>query len=232
MSLLRRFPHPMALLLGGVVVAALLTWALPAGEYERQVDAASGRELVVPGTWHRIDAAPVGPAAAVLAVPRGIVMGADIVVVVLFVGGAFVLLDQTGALGRLVGALVGRARNPRLVVVAVSLVFATLGALVNLHEEVIALVPVLLVLSRGLGYGPITALAAFRDSGSGDPDGGGAGRDGTGPPLIPADRFKGSVSLIGVVDRIVDRIVDRGGSRRAATTDGRPGRGGPAPGVP
>jgi len=31
--------------------------------------------------------------------------------------------------------------------------------MVNVHEEIIALVPVLLVLSRGLGFGAITALA-------------------------------------------------------------------------
>jgi uncharacterized ion transporter superfamily protein YfcC len=149
----------MVLLLGGVLVAALLTWLLPAGVYERTVNAETAREVVVPGTWHRVDAVPVGFAQAVLAVPRGLVMGADVMVVILLVGGAFVLLEQTGALGRLVGTLVGRTTRPRLVVVAVSILFAVLGALVNVHEEIIALVPVLLVLSRGLGFGPITALA-------------------------------------------------------------------------
>jgi uncharacterized ion transporter superfamily protein YfcC len=149
----------MVLLLGGVLVAALLTWLLPAGEYERRPLPDSSRELVVPGTWHPVEVAPVGLAQAVLAVPRGIVMGADVVVVVLFVGGAFVLLEHTGALGRLVGGLVGRTRRPRFVIVAISLAFATLGALVNMFEEIIALVPVLLVLSRGLGFGPVTALA-------------------------------------------------------------------------
>src|SRR5689334_20804535 len=28
-----RFPHPLLLLVGGVLIAAMLTWALPAGEY-------------------------------------------------------------------------------------------------------------------------------------------------------------------------------------------------------
>ncbi len=153
-----RFPHPMVLLLGAVFVAAIATWVLPAGEYERVVQAATGREVVVPGTYHRVDASPVGPAAAVLAVPRGIVAGADVLVVILFVGGAFAMLERTGALGRLVGGLVGRTTRPRLVIVFVSLLFATLGALVNVHEEIIALVPVLVVLSRGLGFGALTAL--------------------------------------------------------------------------
>ena len=158
-SLKFKLPHPFILLLGGVAIAAVLTWILPAGVYERRADAATGRNLVVPGTYARIDPAPVGPMAALLAVPRGIVAGADVILTVLFVGGAFALLDATGALARLVGALVGRTSNPRIIVVLVCLAFATLGALENMQEEIIALIAVLLVLSRGLGFGSITALS-------------------------------------------------------------------------
>ena len=154
-----KLPHPFILLLTGVAIAAALTWILPAGAYQRRADAETGRNVVVPGTYTRIDAAPVGPMAALLAVPRGIVAGADVVLTVLFVGGAFALLDATGALARLVGGLVGRTSNPRIIVMFVCLAFATLGALENMQEEIIALVPVLLVLSRGLGFGPITALS-------------------------------------------------------------------------
>ena len=132
---------------------------MPAGTYQRRADAATGRNVVVSGTYARIEPAPVGPIAAVLAVPRGIVAGADVIVTVLFVGGAFALLDATGALARLVGALVGRTSNPRIIVMLVCLAFATLGALENMQEEIIALVPVLLVLSRGLGFGSMTALS-------------------------------------------------------------------------
>ena len=154
-----RLPHPMVLLLGGVLVAALLTWVLPAGEYQRQADPETGRQVVVPGTYRTVERAPVSILAAAVAVPRGIVDGAEVVVVILMVGGAFALLDRTGALRRLVGALVGGSRNPRAVVVMVSLMFATLGALENMHEEIVALIPVLLLLSRGLGFGAVTALA-------------------------------------------------------------------------
>lgn len=153
-----RVPHPMVLLLGAVAVAALLTWILPAGAYERAVEPGVSGEVVVPGTYHPVEAAPVGIWAAALAVPRGIVAGADVIVVILFVGGAYVLLERTGALGRLVAGLLERTRRPRSVVIVVSLLFATLGALVNVHEEIIALMPVLVVLSRGLGYGALTAL--------------------------------------------------------------------------
>ncbi len=154
-----RLPHPLVLLLAGVGVAALLTWILPAGAYDRRLDQASGRELVVAGTYKQIEAAPVGIMAAVLAVPRGIVAGADVILTVLLVGGAFALLDSTGALARLVGSLVGRTRRPRLVLIAICLIFATLGALENMQEELVALIPVLLLLSRGLGFGAVTAVS-------------------------------------------------------------------------
>lgn len=152
-------PHPLVLLLSAVAIAAALTWILPAGEYQRRTDAATGRDVVVAGTYAPTEAAPVGVKGALLAVPRGIVAGADVIVTILFVGGAFVLLDATGALGRLVGALVGRARRPRGIVILVSVAFAVFGALENMHEEIIALTPVLVVLSSGLGFGAITALA-------------------------------------------------------------------------
>ena len=154
-----RLPHPFVLLLAGVAVAALLTWIIPAGSYERRTHAETGRELVVGGTYHRVEAKPVTPMAAVMSVPRGIVAGADVILTVLFVGGAFALLDATGALSRLVGALVGRTKRPRIIVICVGIAFATLGALENMHEEIIALIPTLLVLSSRLGFGAITALS-------------------------------------------------------------------------
>jgi uncharacterized ion transporter superfamily protein YfcC len=147
------------LLLAGVGAAALLTWVLPAGEYDRRLDADTGRELVVPGTFTEVAPAPVGVFDALMAVPRGIIAGADIIITILFVGGAFALLDQTGALARLVGSAVGAARQPRMTVAIVSVVFAALGAMDNMHEEFIALLPVLVLLSRGLGFGAVTALA-------------------------------------------------------------------------
>ena len=115
--------------------------------------------LVVPGTYARVEQSPVGVMGMLLSVPRGFVAGADVILIILIVGGAFTMLESTGALGRLVGVVVGGRRHPGMTVVLISLAFASLGALENMHEEIIALVPVLLVLSRGLGFGAITALA-------------------------------------------------------------------------
>lgn len=153
-----RLPHPFILLLGAVAVAAIFTWIIPAGAFQRTVNAATGRETVVPGTFVVVASAPLSPFQALIAVPRGIASGADVILVVLFSGATFALLDAMGVLARLVGSLIGRSRHPQLVVLGVALAFATFGALENMQEEIVALIPPLLLLARGLGYGPLTAL--------------------------------------------------------------------------
>ena len=76
-------PHPVVLLGGAVAVATALTWVLPAGQYERRDDPATGRRLVVPGTYRPTESAGVGPFAAAVAIPRGFVAAADVVAVIL-----------------------------------------------------------------------------------------------------------------------------------------------------
>src|SRR5712691_7515673 len=157
---LPRFPHPLVLLLGGVAAGAVLTHLLPAGRYDRRDDPATGRRVVVAGTYHPVDRAPVGPFAAVVAIPRGFVEAADVIAVVLFVGAAWIVADRIGTLGRLIGALVAGFRGRGLIAIpAVALFFATMGALENMQEEIIPLVPALLLLGRGLGVNATAVMA-------------------------------------------------------------------------
>ncbi len=155
-----RLPHPLLLLLGGVVFAAALTWLLPAGEFDRREDAATGRDVVVAGTYQPVPAAPVGLFAMAVAIPAGLVEAGDVVAVILFVGGAWVIVDKLGTLSRLVAALVTLFGGRRaLAIPIVSLFFASMGALENMQEEIIPLVPVLLLLGRRLGVDATTAVA-------------------------------------------------------------------------
>jgi uncharacterized ion transporter superfamily protein YfcC len=147
-------------MLGGIALAALLTWTLPAGEFARRDDPSTGRRVAVAGSYHRVDSQPVGPFGALVAIPRGFVEGSDVIGVVLFVGGAWVLLERLGTMGVVVGALVGAFRRRRaLAIPAISLFFATMGALENMEEELIPLTPVLLALGAGLGIDPVAVVA-------------------------------------------------------------------------
>jgi uncharacterized ion transporter superfamily protein YfcC len=153
-------PHPLILLLACVAAAAALTWVLPAGAFDRRDDPATGRRVVVAGTYHPVPRAPVGPLAAAIAVPRGFVASADVIAVVLFVGGAWVVVDRLGTLPALVAVLVARFKRRGLWAIPfICLFFATMGALENMQEEIIPLVPVLLVLGQGLGVDAVVVVA-------------------------------------------------------------------------
>lgn len=155
-----RLPHPVILLGGAVLVAALLTWLLPAGEYDRRNDPGTGRRVVVAGTYHPVAPAPVGPFAAAVAVPRGFAEAADVIAVVLFVGGAWVVVDRLGTLPAVVALLVGRfARRGLWVIPVVSVFFAVMGALENMQEEIIPLIPALMVLGEGIGVDDVSVVA-------------------------------------------------------------------------
>ena len=155
-----RFPHPLVLLVGFILLACLLSYVLPAGVFDRHPDATTGRDVVVAGSYHRVPATPVSPLQALVNIPKGMADAAGVIFFVFLTGGAFTVVDQTGALRRGVDWLVGRFRGRETwVIPIISLLFATMGALENMQEEIIPLVPVLLVLMRRLGYPVLTAAA-------------------------------------------------------------------------
>jgi len=155
-----KFPHPLALLCGCVLLAAVASHVLPAGEYDRRSDPATGRRVVVAGTYHAVAARPVGAFQTLVAIPRGMADAAAVIFFVFLIGGAFTVVDETGALRQGVDWLVRQfGHSDALVVPAASLAFALGGVLDNMKEEIIALVPVTLLLARRLGYRPVVAVA-------------------------------------------------------------------------
>ena len=155
-----RFPHPLILLTFCVLLAAACTWLLPAGEYERRPDPVADRDVVVAGTYHRVPATPVDAFNAMVAIPKGMADAASVIFYVFLVGGAFAVVERTGALAQLVNRLAQRlARRGIWVIPIVGFAFAWGGILIQMQEELIAFVPVLLLLTRRLGFNALTAVA-------------------------------------------------------------------------
>jgi uncharacterized ion transporter superfamily protein YfcC len=154
------FPHPVTLLVACTLLAGALTWVLPAGRYERRQDPVTGRSLVVAGTYAPADPSPVGPFQALVGIPKGMVDAASVIFYVFLVGGAFTVVEQTGALGRLVNSMVRGLSGRGLMVIPIAgLAFGTGGVLIQMQEELIAFVPMLLLLTGRLGFSPLIAVA-------------------------------------------------------------------------
>jgi uncharacterized ion transporter superfamily protein YfcC len=155
-----RFPHPLTLLVGCVLLAAALTWVLPAGQYQRREDPATGRSIVVAGTYAEVPRHPVGLFEAFVAIPKGIVDAASVIGLVFLIGGGFTVVERTGTFDRLVTWLVNKVRRRGILVIPVaSVAFSLGGIMMQMQEELIAFVPVLLLLVRQLGFTPVTAVA-------------------------------------------------------------------------
>jgi len=154
-----RFPHTLTLLTAFILFAAALSYIIPSGQYDRRDDPVTGRSVVIPGTYHEVEPNPVGFFDAIVAIPRGMLAAGDVVFLVFLIGGAFSVFDATGALRRGIAWLVQRLDGREILAIpVVTLAFATGGIVQNLQEEIIALVPALLLFTGRLGYTPMTAV--------------------------------------------------------------------------
>lgn len=154
------FPHPLTLLVACVLAAAALSYILPAGKYDRRDDPVTNRQVVAAGTYHRVPQQPVNPFRAMVAIPRGMADAAAVIFYVFLVGGAFFVVEQTGALRWMVDGLVKRLADREVLVIPVaSVAFGLGGILIQMQEELIAFVPMLLMLTARLGFNPLTGVA-------------------------------------------------------------------------
>jgi uncharacterized ion transporter superfamily protein YfcC len=154
-----RLPPAITLLVFCTIAAAAATHVLPSGQFDRTDDPTTGRRVVIAGTYHHVPAHPVTPFETAVAIPDGIIDAAAVIAFVFLVGAAFTVVDKTGALHNGIAWLVLRLGDRGLwAVPLVSLAFAAGGAFEHMQEEIIGLVPALLVLTGRLGFDALTAV--------------------------------------------------------------------------
>ncbi|WP_010256002.1 YfcC family protein [Treponema primitia] len=155
-----KLPHIFVLLTGIIIVAAILSWILPAGEFDR-IQNAAGRTVVVPGTYHYIDRTPVGPFAAVMGIFNGLVNAADIVFFVFIAFASVGILIASGAFHGLIGGLLHVLKgNARLAIIPIFLaVLGLASSTIGVFEEALPFIPIFVGIAIGMGYDALVGLA-------------------------------------------------------------------------
>ena len=142
-----------------IVVGA--TWLITAGSFERAL--VNGREVVVPGTYTQVEAAPQSFLQALTAPLRGIESAADIIGFVLLVGGAFTMLMKTGAIDAILLRMLKLAKDKPAwrvgIIPLLMTVFSIGGYSFGMSEEVLVFVLITIPLARSLGYDNIVGVA-------------------------------------------------------------------------
>lgn len=155
-----RIPHTYVILFAIVLLMAVLSWIVPAGEYDRVYNESTDRNVVDPDSYHLVDAAPVGPFDLFMSITLGMQQSSGIIFFILILGGAFEIVNSTGAIEAGISRLALKMRNKDMLLIPVIMgVFFVFGGTIGMSEECIAFVPIGIALARALGYDAIAGTA-------------------------------------------------------------------------
>lgn len=158
-----RTPDALLIIFAVLLLALCLTWIVPAGEFERRE--AGTRTVVVPGTYQTVESSPVPWHGFFTAPIKGFADhdAAMIVAFVLLIGGAFAVINSTGAIAALLHAMLRLAGDhpgrKRLLIPALMLAFSIGGNTFGMSEEVLVFLMITLPLARRLGWDPVVGVA-------------------------------------------------------------------------
>lgn len=156
-----KFPDTLIILSSILVIFMTLTWFVPAGEFQRVIQ--NGRSVIVPGTYQAVEANPQGIGALLMAPISGFIGAAQIIGFVFLIGGAFGMINGTGALDAGIRSILEfskkRASFKKWVIPSLMLLFSLAGATFGMSEEVLVFVMISIPLGMALGYDSIVGVA-------------------------------------------------------------------------
>ncbi|SCY97596.1 YfcC family protein [Alkaliphilus peptidifermentans] len=160
-----KVPHTYVIIFSIVIIAFLGTYFIPAGTYDRVQDPNSGRTVVDPASYHRVEQTPVKffsfeKPHLFTSVHQGMQASNSIIFFILIVGGAFAMIQGTGAIDAGIGrAALALKDKGSLIIPAMMFIFGLGGATIGMAEETIVFVPIGIALARALGYDAIVGIA-------------------------------------------------------------------------
>jgi len=155
-----RIPNSYVLLFGIIIVLGLLSYIIPAGSFERQVDLTNGFEYVVPDSYKTIESTPVSLFEFFKAIPEGMMDAGDIIIFVLIAGGSFGIIQATGTVHIGIATVAKKFIGKEKIVITLIMVILSLaGAVFGTAEEALVLYPMLIALSIALGFDRMTGVA-------------------------------------------------------------------------
>ena len=163
-KMVKEIPHIFVILFFVIVVAAVATYIIPAGQYDRVFDEKIGRTVIDPTTFKYIPNTPVGPFAMFVAIELGLIEAANITFMIFAAFSCLFLLEKTGAIDASIAMMVNKTRrHPKYataIIVILMIILSVWGSTGTLsYEEIIAFAPIFVALSIALGYDAIVGVA-------------------------------------------------------------------------
>ncbi len=167
-----KFPTAFTILFALIAFVALMTWVIPAGEYDRAMNDALGSEAPIPGSYHRVDANPQGLTAVLLAPIAGMydpgLLGSsssaaiDVALFVLIIGGFLMVVTRTGAIDAGIGWLLHKLEGREILMIPIlMIVFGLGGTSYGMAEESLAFYALIIPVFMRAGYDALTGVAVI-----------------------------------------------------------------------
>ena len=162
-----RFPTAYTILFLLIILVAALTWIIPAGQYDRQLNEDIGREVAVPGTYQTVESNPQGPIDVLLAPiggfydPESYAANAiDVALFVLLLGGFLGVVNATGSIDTGIRSAMRAMEGREIWMIPILMtLFAVGGTTYGMAEETLAFYAILLPVALRAGYDAVTGVA-------------------------------------------------------------------------
>ena len=153
-----KMPHTFVIIIFIILVATLMTWLIPAGKYVRYENAA-GATVIDPAQFSYIDRTPVNPLLIPLFIVNAMCSRIDLMLVILFSGGAFDVISKSGALHSTVAKVAKIFQNRLYIFLPIMTTIFALICTTQGVNQFIAFAPVLVMITLAMGLDSITGAA-------------------------------------------------------------------------
>jgi len=161
MRLFKKFPDTITIILSISILFILLTWIIPAGEFDKEI--VNGTEVIVANSYKQVSSQPQGLSAFLTSPIKGFVSASFVIAFVFLVGGAFSILAHTGAINAgLFNVIKISEKKPQYKVFILPFIvtlFSLAGATFGMSEEILVFILITIPLSQALGYDAIVGAA-------------------------------------------------------------------------
>jgi len=158
---LKRIPDVFFIVFVLIVLAAVATWFVPGGEYQRKTETVGETErvLIVGDSYRTVDADP--QVLEIFTAPiKGFLNLAEIIAFIFLVGGSFYMLNETGAIAAGIHRLVRILRGREFLVIPIVMtLFSLFGAVFGMCEEAMPFALIFVPLALALGYDSIVGVS-------------------------------------------------------------------------
>lgn len=154
-----KVPHIFIILLSIMVIVAIMSYLVPAGEYVR-VEGPDGRMMIDPDSYHVVESNSTTLMGFFKAIPEGFVQAGWVIALTFCVGGGFVVVKKTMAINGAITWLSKKFANNGIIIIPILMItFATIDCFIGMCELTMVYVPIILPLMFALGFDSMTAAA-------------------------------------------------------------------------